>query len=313
MVIRITSPQHARGISVPVLSKSKYRYFLLATVSAVALNISIERGVKAADVAVDDPVCATNWWFSAEGQYLLYEGKGPEMYGLSPDPEDGWGGGAAIGGSNCEGLSGVARVRFGRSKNKREETSYSSFATTGTDAAYQERHFIADLEIGRDVGLGSMDAGDGYVRVHGGLRYAYFDGNSDGSLYTSAFVDADHEFWGIGPRIGVDAALPVGGNAAVDLRAAGAVLFGRRKVEGFFYSTFTSGPVSRSDSVVVVPNVEASAALAFFLGENANIAVGYRLDHYWNVIDRNPFPGSSSKTNRTLHGPFLRVSVGGSN
>lgn len=291
-------------------SKKNCRYFLLATVSAIALSVSIERGAHAADLA---PICSANWWASAEGHYLMFGGSGPNAFGGSPDPKDGWGVAAEVGGRSCEGYSGVARVRYGRSHKESEYTFFTSTTSAGSGASYEESHVIADLEIGRDVGLGSMESGEGNVRVHAGLRFAYFDGESEGNYYYSSYVSADHKFVGIGPRIGIDANIPVSANAAFDLRAAGAVLFGTREVEGFYISTATSGSVSREDSAVIVPNVEASAALSYLLGENANIAVGYRVDHYWNVLDMNPFPGSTDKTSRTIHGPFIRLTVGGRN
>ena len=295
----------------------RYRYVLLATVSATALLVSVERGPNAQEAMTD----GAHWWLSVEGQYMMFGGDAPSAYGLNVDPEQGWGGAVEFGIQQYGSpWSAVARVRYGRSDTEQDSrTTYSGFygSYVNTDTAqYRESHTIADLEIGRDVGLGSMGGGNATARIHGGVRFAHFDGDLSGtysSFYGSGGIRSEHTFTGIGPRVGIDANLPLAQNVSADLRASGAVLFGTRKVEGNYSGFYASGPFSRRENSVVVPNVEASAAVTYLFGDNAKLAVGYRVDHYWNVFDTNPFSGGSSRDgDRTIHGPFFRVTIGGS-
>jgi hypothetical protein len=291
-------------------TNGQYRYILLTTVSAAALFVGIERGAHAQDAMAN----GAHWYLSLEGQYLMFGGDGPDNSSLNVDPEKGWGGAVEFGIQQYGSpWSAVARVRYGRSN--KESSTYSGFYGPDTDQ-YEESHAIVDLEIGRDVGLGSMGGGDATARIHGGVRFAHFDGDQSGSyssFYGSSSNSSEHTFSGIGPRVGIDANIPFADNVSADLRASGAVLFGTRKVEGTYSGFYSAGSFSRRDSGVVVPNVEASAAVSYLFGEHAKLSVGYRVDQYWNVLDMNGSPGGGSReSDRTIHGPFLRVTIGGS-
>jgi hypothetical protein len=318
-----------------------YRYSVLATVSAVALMVSVERGAIAADFT---PTCQDDrWWLSAEGQYLFYDGD-PAKYGIDNDedgdndfamklkPDDGWGVGGEIGFQPaCSPWSFLGRVRYGQSnKEKDHDTQYSTFDggfTSGSaEADHREKHWIVDLEIGRDVGLGALSE-DSNVRVFAGLRFAHFKGK--GSMTTNYYshfgysnytierrsnADFKRKFTGIGPRIGFDAMLPFDEHFSLDLGAAGALLFGKQKfeVDGTNYSNFESNDDIREkrSKTVVVPNLEASAAFSWLVTDNAQISLGYRIDSYWDVYDTGDIVGGRDEGDRIIHGPFLKFTIG---
>lgn len=301
-----------------------FRYAVLATVSATALMLLVERGM-----AADVPDCVENdrWWGSIEGQYLLYGGDSARygIEGLDPTfrlkPDDGWGVGAEIGFQpSCSPWSFLGRVRYGESNKDSDDAiiTYDGGEIDGfAEADHREKHIIADLEIGRDVGLGALGDGSNF-RLFGGLRFAHFKGNGTfltyDNQYTFADIDVRRTFTGIGPRIGFDAMVPLAEQLSLDLGAAGALLFGKQKfkADGAYPSYFYPGGEiedKRSKSVVV-PNLEATAALGWLVTDNAKFSVGYRVDAYFNVYDNGLIFGSRDEGDRILHGPFIKLTIG---
>ncbi len=316
-----------------MLGAKKFRYTVLATVSAAALMVSIGRGALAADLA---PVASDRWWLSVEGQYLLYDGD-PADYGIegksgdtfSLQPDDGWGIGGEVGFRPADSLwSFVGRVRYGESNKDEDDSSFGipGISFNSAKADHREHHIVADLEIGRDVGLGAL-GDDSNLRLFAGLRFAHLKADGSYSNYSidllerlnSSDVDIDRTFTGIGPRIGFDATVPVSEQFSLDLGAAGAVLFGRQKFEASGYSAFYIPivPIGGSNDIdetrsksVVVPNVEASAALSWHVTDNAKFTLGYRVDSYFDVFDDGLVEGDRDEGDRIMHGPFVKVTIG---
>ena len=306
-----------------MLGFGKYRYTLLVTVSAAALMVSVEQGPLAADIAA--PVAQDHWWFSAEGQYLLYdgdhvlEGKDSED-GFDLKPQDGWGIGGEVGFQPADSLwSFLGRVRYGQS-NKDHDDSYSTFGPFhhSEEADHREEQIVADLEIGRDVGLGALGDGSN-IRVFAGVRFAHFKGKGSFSTYsnfasTSTDIDIKRKFTGIGPRIGFDAMVPLSEQFSLDIGAAGAVLFGKRKFEASgdysrFGNNYADIDEKRSKNVAV-PNLEASAAFSWLITDNAKFSLGYRVDSYFDVYDTGPVFGDHDEGDRIIHGPFVKFTIG---
>ena len=324
-----------------MLGFGKYRYTLLVTVSAAALMVTVERGPLAADIA---PVAQDRWWFSVEGQYLLFDGDkahysldGAEGLGDLPQklkPDDGWGVGAEIGFQPADSpYSFLGRVRYGQSnKEKKSSNFYSEFfggyryaSSSSSEADHREEHIIADLEIGRDVGLGGLNDGS-KVRVFGGLRFAHFKGK--GSISSSSYnysgfgpdtdvasghAKIERKFTGIGPRIGFDAMMPLSEQFSFDVGAAGAVLFGKQKFEAsgnYSYSGFSEDINEKRSKFVAVPNLEASAAFSWLITENAKFSLGYRVDSYFDVYDNGDVFGDRDEGDRIIHGPFIKLTIG---
>lgn len=299
-----------------MLGIGTYRYTVLATVSAAALMLTVE-GTLAADI--EAPVAQDRWWFSVEGQYLLYDGNSADysfdggFFRLKPD--DGWGVGGEIGFQPADSLwSFVGRVRYGQSNKDKDSDVYDGYYYGIDEADHREEHVVADLEIGRDVGLGAMGEGSN-VRLFGGLRFAHFKGKGSFSTYsnfgpTSSDFDIKRKFTGIGPRVGFDAMVPLADQFSLDVGAAGAVLFGKQKFEASGYSNFYGDVDRKRSKSIVVPNLEASAAFSWLVTDNAKFSLGYRVDSYFDVYDNGSIFGDRDKGDRTIHGPFIKLTIG---
>ena len=62
-----------------------------------------------------------------------------------------------------------------------------------------------------------------------------------------------------------------------------------------------------------MPNVEASVALTYLLGQNAAISLGYKAEQFWNIMptfDTGDF-SKFDKDDRLIHGPFLKLTITG--
>jgi hypothetical protein len=246
-------------------------------------------------------------------------------------PDDGWGIGGEIGFQPADSAwSYLGRVRYGQSDKEKKSSSFryyeSRFNYSGFDAEADQReeHIVADLEIGRDVGLGALSDGPN-IRLFAGVRFAHFKGKGSISSANYAFsgprvsgeADVDRTFTGIGPRIGFDATMPLSHMFSLDVGAAGAVLFGRQKFEAsgrayeqaFPPSSFTDIDQKRSKSVAV-PNVEANAALSWLVSDSAKFSLGYRVDSYFDVYDNGDLFGSRDQGDRIIHGPFIKLTIG---
>jgi hypothetical protein len=123
-----------------------------------------------------------------------------------------------------------------------------------------ERHLIADFQVGKDVGLGMFGGRDGSSTIGLGIRFAQFNTKSNIALKSdpdwhrsskyfagynfpkyqiyhsnAASAVADRSFHGIGPALSWNASAPLAGNAngaqiALDWGVNAAFLFGRQKV-----------------------------------------------------------------------------------
>jgi len=311
-----------------------FRSTVLATVSATALFVTVERDALAADVVAPGQ---DRWWAAVEGQYLFFDGDSAlyglfenDPIGISLEPKEGWGVGGEVGFQPAGSpWSFLARLRYGESNKEDGESSFymesdePPFIAGGQASAdHRERHYMADLEIGLDVGLGTLGDGSN-IRLFAGLRYAQFKGkgavssNFSSSGYYSGYetgdLDYKRTFSGIGPRIGFGAMMPLADQFALDVAAAGALLFGKQKhkLSGSVTSSGTAfePDISRSKSVVV-PNLEASAALSWLVTENAKFSLGYRVDSYFGLYDTAAPFDERDKGDRIIHGPFVKVSIG---
>ncbi len=277
------------------------RRALMTTVSTAALVM-----VSGGQSYADHP--GPTWWASIEGQYQWIHGDAIDFYSVSVDPDNGWSGKAHFGGMLDHVWSGSVGIRYGQA-NKETDSAYFYYPFA-TGASYDEDHLVIDLEIGRNVGLG----GSASARIHGGARFARFDGQ--GQFY-SGFIGTPYQaastqrFTGFGPRIGMDAQIPISENMRADIGVAGALLYGRRKTSIAYYAEYGD---SYSDSDKGwVPNVEASVALTYLLAPNAALSAGYRAEKWWNImptVDSSVFD-EFDDDDRLMHGPFLRLTITG--
>jgi hypothetical protein len=304
------------------------RHALLTTVSAAALVLVASGQAEAQNAS---PI----WWLSVEGQYGWADGDAIDGFDqLSISGEEFAAGRLHLGGRLVGPWTAAIGLRYSKMNKERDSAGgYSSFNTgysyeyqesnpqySSFDAQgeYKEDHMVVDLEIGRDVGLG----GSAQARIFGGVRFAKFDGEgklSSNYVRSSNYsqfgggsrIETDQRFSGAGPRIGIDARIPLTNNLRADVSVAGSALYGRRKIDvrDTLYSEF-----SQSESKnTIIPNVEASVALTYLLGSNASISLGYKAEQFWNIMPTlsGGEGGGFSNDDRLLHGPFARLTITG--
>jgi len=144
-------------------------------------------------------------------------------------------------------------------------------------------------------------------------------------------ITADRNFKGAGPVLSWDASQHLLGNGeagvlGVDWSLGGGVLFGKRKTdihmgkvtdnyyaeqnfEGVFVPDTTITPaydIIRSKSATI-PTVNLSLGLSYNV-DRFKLSTGYRWERYFNAIDGG-FK-EDKKEDRTIDGPYLKVSVG---
>lgn len=304
---------------------------------------------EAAEVPAPPPPTSI-WWVAVEGSFTLWNPLNlwwgiqdeaiagivcdptspsdcePEQSQFRTDPLRlrGWGGALELGVKPAgTGFDLVLRGRYDRTNIRHISGTWGYYGgddPDGGEADYQEHHIAVDFEVGRELGVGNM-------RVFGGARFAHFDGHTAFSTYQYETDHADEPidfggdqtrtgtiertFWGIGPRIEINGSLPLGGGAVgIDFGASVAALFGERNTTvSYKLSNLDFG--SSSTTFAIVPNVEASAALAFMPSAHSKLAIGYRVDAYWNVMDIGlpNVEDGPNKQNRIIHGPFAKWTV----
>lgn len=314
---------------------------MFAGVSVIALAVATPE-VGAADMPAAPPiiakakprVCApiTTMYiegaaFQSSGDRLFTPtsefGEGFEIPGIGIKPKWGWEAAAGIDYQfACSPWHVSIDVRYGEAKRKRSGSFYNEtvsglFISSGVGRIrHKETHWAADFMVGRDIGIGT---GKSQLKV--GLRVANLEAKTRafGSIYysaasyASANVRQTSKFLGFGPRVALEGSIPFvqKGPLAIDYSVGAAALWGERKLKmRAFVSSFCCGTdvinfSSNKDGVI--PNVDASVALAYLISPNAKLSVGYRFDGYWNVFKTFNSSGGVVNADRFFHGPFARL------
>ena len=180
---------------------------------------------------------------------------------------------------------------------------------------------MADLQIGYDVGLGSIGVGgDIQATLLGGLRYGDFSQRINGifPFVGGAGLQTDLRngtFRGAGPTLGATASLPIGSGFAVEGTVLGGALIGRlssNTLEG----GEQVGAVSKNG---VAGTFDGQLALTYTLptAPSVQLAAGYQAFYEVGVrdssgIDLSVTPHTSFGSTRDdllFHGPFARLKV----
>lgn len=191
---------------------------------------------------------------------------------------------------------------------------------------------VVDFEAGYHAQMG-----DSAVRVFGGLRAALFKQRTrahvTGDFPGPGFYVNDGkrktDFWGIGPRIGLDAQFGLGPRTHLFAQAAGAGLLGRyqdRTKFCFVYFPVTSAcyRYKDKDKTKFALNAELALGVGYRFdtgGAPLTLQAGYRGEAWWGIGSRadvigypNAPLGGGYYRHRDgdylLHGPFVRVTVG---
>ena len=207
--------------------------------------------------------------------------------------------------------------------------------TSGTATLNNESHWLVDLGVGRDFGLGS-----GNFQAQAGIRVAEIistagtaAGAFQGCLFgppASAFPFCTHatgnfsfqsrsQFLGVGPRLSVDGSQPLGGSWAFEYLGGVAVLFGDRSFnasQSLFATTGTSFVPAQSSvtalsasSLAAIFNLDAQAGISYWLTQNFKLTASFRFDGYFNALTVIEPNGALSQQDRFYYGPMLRGTV----
>lgn len=286
------------------------------------------------------------WTFWVEGGLQHVGGGDPSIAGLTPDfaPAKkawGWSGAAALDYRINPFWHVSAGFRYGAHKSRTTNSIqnglglYSGSATSPTttpatglnSATRKESNWVADFMVGRELGLG---AGSSQFKV--GLRVAHIKGTTDGAgqLVTAGTTPTvvnysysqTSKFTGWGPRAALEGNMPLTGPWSIDYMVGAAALFGNRTIDqtatvngipspGFTFLGCVSGcPGTFSNSSNgTVFNTDAMLGIAYAITPSAKLGLNYRVDYYANAMRTVDSAGNFSNTNRTYHGPNLRLTV----
>ena len=313
------------------------RHKLLMTISAVALTAMISPGMVRAD---DRPSWATFElnYDRLTGDSQIWSQNIAPVQNLSVRPDDGISGTIGFVTPLHDSKFDVGIfARFGMTENERAQTAppssvnnvlggatYTSYALG--QVKHSEHHVIVDFEARRDLGFGS-DSNGIQVTAKGGLRFGYFEANTDTAFSTPGSYQASenrkNRLLGLGPRIGIDAVAPLSDLVQVDLSAAGSLLLGDQHIRVTSQQPLGAPIVGNTTDELhtfrVIPMLEASAAVGFNpTGPGgALISLGVRGEAWFGAFDQrtlfNPSAGvgtlGTSTANRYSLGPFIRIKV----
>lgn len=324
-----------------ILSKEDHslKMSLLAIVLTAALAVATPEYARAQDSNFK------GFYFKAEGRGNIAAGdeapyagdtRGPEIYDIGLDATGSFrvGAGIRFGSSWDIGLlySGLKttgkdpRIDAYPFRNLYAINTIGTFAGPLTaDFAQARSEFtynVVDFEAGYTLNLGRAD-----IRLFAGVRYADTLHNVNARIYTLAGqhnFDRDVDQWGIGPRLGFEAAVPVGsGGLHLTIGGSASALFGDRERTDTVFSTNIPGGgfltrTSEDSNTLYNADAEVGIGYGVELGNARSILItlGYRGEGWWDVTDTStggiaiPSGGSSTfgdqEEDMFFHGPFLR-------
>jgi len=171
-----------------------------------------------------------------------------------------------------------------------------------------------DFDVGKHVKVQQAD-----IRFFGGLRLVHSDETlaeisntltptnpaDKGIVFDEA---ATAEYWGIGPRAGIEGYYPVGENWGLTGAVSGSVMWGRR-TERLGESARTTTGEHGSETIAslgsneTVSNLDASAGLSWTPMANTTLTAGYKVEAWHNLLL------NAEHNNQVFQGPFLRLEV----
>jgi hypothetical protein len=316
------------------------RNLLYTTVSIVALAATSAE-VRGADLRypanADPPAIVAfprqcQWW--GEGGWLDESGRGTVLGAAGRlGTKSGWD--AALGFDCRFGPSPwhvSAQARYGHDSNSPARDVVGRFLVpNGAGTAIvplnipgtatinnRENHALADFAVGRDVGLG---LGQSQVKV--GLRIAEISANTSASgvffvpsttgvgavKSPQAFgLQQSSRFAGVGPRVGLEGAVPLGGPWSFDYLAGTALLFGRTSLSVSGAESIGAASFGASSEVAVF-NLDAQAGVSYWFSQTMKLTASYRFDGYWGALKTVNANGSVANSDRFFTGPMLRLTV----
>ena len=194
---------------------------------------------------------------------------------------------------------------------QRTQGSETSVEVPSGDAYYYDdtaRYLAVDFMVGQEFGLGWAS-----VRPMVGIRFATVDfettaENPYNNGTTSCHYEQESDAWGVGPRIGAAANVPLGGGFSVDASAYGFVLFGDRE-RSDFVACDSFGPYDYADEESNTTfGAEGTLGVTYGFGlsnlTQGAITVGYRVDYLHDAIQ-----GEQTLYDSNLADPSFRPGV----
>jgi hypothetical protein len=220
-------------------------------------------------------------------------------------------------------------------------TNQSTSSSSATQASQWESHLVADLMIGRDMGIGAnkpeLEFGiriadlraaarafqsaqsnttantltTFYTPSPGGIfnpSIGTRTGSQSSSSSSSSFASWNSRFFGVGPRIAVAGAIPIQGSWSFDYSGGVAALIGDRSFNVAMFNSGGPGFAANYSSTVFVFNADGFAALSYTFTPNLKASFGIRADFYnaaLKTFDINT--GGLASLDRIYWGPFVRL------
>ncbi len=200
---------------------------------------------------------------------------------------------------------------------------YNVLATAATfynhgKAEAEATYHVVDFEAGYKFKLGDSDA-----RASIGARYANIDQSVNTNLgypITAPFTfqaleKREVSFNGLGPRFAMEFRVPVFSSWRFDSKVGVATLYGKRK-----RSTVQSQPLGfpivgfrriNHSAYEWVTSVDAKVSAVYEFSSNAEIALGYKMDVWFDVNDTSNQSSVTGKSfgskdaEQIFHGPFI--------
>lgn len=301
-----------------------HKSILLRSVSAVALASVAGAAAQAQDTMVPD-----GFTVSVEGGAL---------FGPNTVAEDKLGSGGGDGVVNIQDNLGYrAAISLGKQIDPfwdlRVTAAINQQMTSTSDVSFSSGSggFYGTLET--DFDYETMDFEAGYrpmltdkldLRFFAGLRGLHYKDSMDkmgaefsgGGDKVGYGMDFSQEFFGVGPRLGVEASTRLGDSMfGVSGMLAGAALFGTARTEGeitaFQFGSGGSGgavilPVPGEEEQITVFNLEAALGLDMHVDEKTTVTIGYRAEGLFG-IENSISGGSGGSDSRWSHGPTIKL------
>jgi hypothetical protein len=306
---------------------------LLLTTTAVAVLALHARLAGAADVDavgnVDLPVTVISIeggaLFDASPANLSFDEDDDKLGGLGSLQPGGWGGQVRLEmgqrlNSDWDFKVGLAAIEL------QEDTAHAASSpefTAGSgeaNASQSTKLQIFDADIGYQTdGLGTLE-----VRLFGGVRGLHASVNADWDYEgEAAFVGDDEklgrfgdEIYAVGPRVGVDLALPLNhSNMSLVGSASGSVLYGNIQSQYHFDDGGNRVETTHWTEIESMWTIEGMAGIAFEIGQTADLTLGYRAMQFNGVVPDRSDVGSNGEfsdggqSDLLVHGPFARLTV----
>jgi len=157
---------------------------------------------------------------------------------------------------------------------------------------------------------------------YSGLSTVDFDGF--GAFSKLGTFDHDVNLWGVGPRAGLQASVPLAQTPwSFNASASGSMIFSRVERDFTFnflqegaiiFPTVSDAGVTNSRTWRTVYNVEGSVSLGYQLGNMAQLQVGYQVQQWWGLATSITVADSqgrlqASQSDVLTHGPFAKITV----